>query len=228
MPKKTIAIITGVVVVAAVAAVFVVRPKQTPQKEKGLADVQRNLTQDQEKIYTDRITFAENYLHSLQPAQPTYRQEQGNVYVNLANQYYGLGKLQKSKEYYEKALEAVPYLEPALVGLSLVLIDGSDIEGAKNILEQALESNPRNADVWVRYIQLRKSIGATNEELDRVYQEARTKTENHVDVATQYAAFLESSGRPADALSLWKQLSQQFPKNESYRQEIKRLEQVKK
>jgi hypothetical protein len=77
--------------------------KNKPQKSVGqtkLQSIERNFTDAQKKIYTDRIVKAEESSKNLKPQDPNFSNTQVNLYAYIAQQYSGLGNLQKSKEMY--------------------------------------------------------------------------------------------------------------------------------
>jgi tetratricopeptide (TPR) repeat protein len=101
--------------------------------------------------------------------------------------------------------------------------------GAGAILEKVLENNPKNPDVWLRYIQLRKDTGSSYGDVNQVYTTALEKTERNTDIITSYAQFKEQNGRIQDAVSLWQEAAKTNPSNPTlYQQEIIRLQGQKK
>jgi len=225
LAKKSIIFAIAVVLVCAAVAVVRYNKNQGPAPDQGmvLADKTRALTEDQKKIYEDRLAKAQEYLKTIKPSQPDYVTQMVNTYVNLAQQYYGLGKLEQSKQAYYKALALDKNNEQALIGLSLTLIEGQDTAGGQKILEQALASNPKNYDVWLRYIQLRQTMGLDAAGLDDLYKQALEKTGRYADILAHYAQFLEQQGNIKQALLMWQEALKQYPDNSAYKQEVARL-----
>ena len=213
------------IIIAAAISLFVWQKQKNPKPEAiALADIDRRLSESNRKIYEDRIKQAENYLSSLDPGTEDYYTLQANTFVYLAQQYYGLGQMQKSKEWYERALGLDPKSLSALSGLSATLTDAGDLEGALSVLKTALDDDARNPDIWAHYIELMKDIGAGEKELDRLYQDALQGTNRHTDLLTKYANFQESQGKIKEAIALWEEAIKAYPqRTELFRAEIKRL-----
>lgn len=199
------------------------------QRERVLADVDWNLTKEQKKIYTDRIEQANNYLASLSPSQPGFALEVSSVYVFLGQQYYGLGLLHKSKEMYELALKKDSNSENAIAGLALTLTTGGDKEGARELLEKSLKDIPGNRDIWLQLIQLRRGMGASNEEITSLYGQALLNTDRHIDIITSNGKFFADIGKNSEAISLWQEAAKKNPDNAAaYQSEIDRLKSLSK
>jgi|GEM_PF-2578505 len=197
------------------------------EAEKILKNIPRNLTSDQEKIYTDKIQKALEYQKTLNPAQANYRIEIINSNTFLAQQYYGLGQLQKAQEYYSEALKLDPKNEQTKIGLAQVLQEGGDAYGAVVLLDEVLEINPKNPDVWLRYMDLRKDLGAASQDIKNLFFRALEKTERHVNIVTKYAQFEEEQKEYAQAIKLWQEAAKAYPENaDLYLQEADRLEQL--
>lgn len=230
--KNIIAVVVIIVLLAAMAVGFWKYQKNYSQKSLPsglvLADKQRNFTPDQRKIYTDKIVKAKDYLTTLNPKQANFSNEQFNTYVFIGQQYHGLGEFQKAKEYYDKALAIRPTDEQATVGLSMVLIEAGEKDVAATLLQKALENNPKNYDVWIRYIDLRATLGASDQDLDSLYKQALEKTERYIDVVTKYAEFQEKLGKVQEAIELWREAVKLYPDNAAmYNAEIQRLQRIK-
>ncbi len=231
MNKKIIYFVIIIVVILAAAGLFWRSKYQglKIQQKTTLPNVERNLTAEQKKIYTDKIAKGEEYLKNLKPQDKNFSQEQLNTYMYLGQLYYGLGDLQKSKEMYELALKNDPKNEQVLVGISSALVEAKDLYGAQAILEKALENSPKNPDVWLRYIQLRNDTGASFGDINQIYTTALEKTERKTDIITSYAQFQEKNNHIAEAISLWQEALKAYPNNAvMYQQEINRLQNLKK
>lgn len=225
--RKIILPILIILLAAALAAGgWWLKQKKSVPTGSVLPNKERNLTQDQQKIYNDRIAKAQSYLASLKPSQPNFKGEQINTYVYLGQQYYGLGQLQKSKEMYGAVLALAPNHEQALVGLALTLHDAGDAAGERRLFEQALKSNPNNPDVWLRYIDLRQALGASAQELSDLYAQALEQTSRNIDVVTRAAGFQEQAGNLQASLALWQEAAKQYPDETAYREQIKRLQKL--
>jgi cytochrome c-type biogenesis protein CcmH/NrfG len=212
------------VLVLAGGGFFWYQKNQHQPPGQSLPNKDRNLTQDQQKFYQDRIAKAESYLSSLNPSQPNFKQEQASTYIYLGQQYFGLGQMQKSKDAYNLALRADPKQAQALVGLAVTLLDAGDTGGAQQALEQALGYDKSNPDIWLRYIDLRQNLGASVKDINEIYQQALASTGRYIDVLTRYANFESQNGQIQQAIALWQEAAKQYPNNSAFTDEIKRLQ----
>lgn len=224
--RKNILILIIVVVAAAAIGGVLWYKKHHNATNSGtmLKDRQVNLTADQQKIYTDRIAKANDYLKNLDPKMQGYHAERSNTYVYLAQQYYGLGQLEKAKEMYQTALQEAPVNEDATTGLANTLAAGGDQAGAVQLWQQEVKAHPTNYNSWLQYIQLKQSMGASTDEINSLYGQAVLNTNYYPDVLTRDAEFQEKIGSTSTAISLWQKAAQQNPQGATqYNAQIKRL-----
>lgn len=221
-----ISFIILILLVLAGGGFFWYQKNQHQSLGQSLPNKDRKLTQEQQKFYKDRIAKAESYLRSLNSSQPNFKQEQASTYIYLGQQYFGLGQMQKSKDAYNQALKADPKQEQALVGLAVTLSEAGDTASAGRALEQALGYNKSNPDVWLRYIDLRQSLGAPvkDKDIDDIFQQALSFTGRNIDILTRYANFESQNGQTAQAIALWQEAAGQYPDNAAYQDEIKSLQ----
>jgi tetratricopeptide (TPR) repeat protein len=145
----------------------------------------------------------------------------------LAQQYFGLGKLEKSKSYYFDILKIEPKTEFALVGLAYVYTEAGEKGTAIEIIKSAIDNNPTNYNLWIQYLDLQKSAEMNNGDLDKIFNTALEKTGRHINLVVKYAVFMESIGNIPKAISLWEEAIKQNPEMvELYKEEILRLKQI--
>ncbi len=201
------------------------RPAALPIK--GLADINRNLSPDQQKIYTDKILKGEKYLAIINPSANGASLEKANTYVFIGQQYFGLGKLEKSKQMYVQALVLDSKNEQALAALALTFLDAEDYLGAGKLYEQITEINPKNSYAWLNLIQLRQKDGTVD--IENLYKNALEKTGNYIDIVTKYAQYQEQVGNIQSAIELWQQAVNLNSGNGlAYQVEINRLKALSK
>lgn len=210
--------ILGVIVVI---AFFVFTSKTAGNK---LPQKQRQLTEEQKKVYEDKIEKNREYLRTFVISDEFKAIEAANVNIFIAQQYYGLGELQKAKEAYEEALRVYPNFEQALVGLSLVYGEAEKYEDAKSVLRQALDKNIGSPELWTRYIDSFKVKDYNFEEIKNLYEQALEKTQRNIDVLTQAAVFYEQQKDFKKAIEFWEEAGEKNPAGkELYKREIERL-----
>lgn len=179
------------------------------------------LSDESRKIYEDRLVQAEAEL-----AKPDLTQDQRYEWLMFKSfQLFGLGKLQESMDYLIQASVLKPENPNPYVMMYTVQMDMQDNKGAHVNIKKALSLNPLSADAWKKYILLEKErFKAGEEQLINIYNEALVKTNNHVDVTSSYAVYLESIGRLQPAVDQWKKAIEQNPSKQAvYEQEINRL-----
>lgn len=231
MNKKYI--VLSIIIVLALGGIGAIYVKQHKNKNisqngKILADKQRNLSPEEEKIYKDKIIQGQDYIKALKITDPKYKTLATNTYVFLAQQYFGLGQMEMSKEMYLKALALQKNSEQALVGLSVTLSDAGEKQESLKYLEQALNNNQSNPRLWLQYIEVKETDGAPVKDIEDLYQKALDKTARYTDVLTSDAAFQEKNGNIAAAISLLQEAKKQYPNDSTYDSEIKRLQAIKK
>jgi len=226
MRKKNIVIFIVLIVGMTVGGLFWYSNRTSYNGSLPMKD--RRLTEAQYKIYKDRVLKAEVYLKSLNPSQADYRSEQVSIYIYLGQQYYGIGDLSKSQEMYAAALRLDPNHDQSLVGLSIVLSEAGKINESQQLLEQAIKNHPKNAEIWIRYIDMRQTIGVSAEDMEDLYIKALSETERHINVLTRSAQFYEQQGDVGKALALWEEAVQSYPSNPAYQQEVNRLKKINK
>ncbi len=228
MQKKFIVILIIILVILFGIAGWWLNKNQNNKTDLGINDLKNrvvSLSPDQEKVYFDRIKTANDYFKTLKPSTPNYQLEQIKTRMYLAQQYYGLGQLQESKNMYDLILKSEPKNEQALVGLSLIFIDAGKLEDAIKVLKVATESNPENTDTWLRYIALRQGMNVGEAEMRTIYENALSKTNRAVDILTKYAQFLEQAGKLEEAKNLWLEAAKIYPEKAGlFEQEAKRLQ----
>lgn len=191
---------------------------------KGLADKNRMLTADQQKIYIDKIQKAEKYLVSINPTANGANMEKANTYVFIGQQYFGLGQLEKSKNMYSQALLFDSENEQALAGLGLTFSEAEDYSKAEESYQKITEINPKNSYAWINLIQLKEKQQVKKEDIEALYNTALEKTNKYIDVITKYAQFEEQAGNRQRAIDLWQQAIVSNPEGAKiYQAEVKRL-----
>ncbi len=194
-----------------------------------LQNKDRQLSEESKKIYLDRIKKAQENLDSLKETDKSYKTQAVNDYIYLAEQSFGLGLLEQSKNYYYKVLNLDLNNEAALVGLAVVYNDAGKYQEALNNLDIAIKINPKNYNLWVQYIGIKKASGVSNERLTEIYNDALKATERYPDILTSFAKFQEEIGNISQAIALWQEVSKVNPSGASlYKQEITRLQKLKK
>lgn len=225
MNKKYI-IISILVLIVSIGAFFAVRKglfKKTATENK-LEDKARNLTDEQKKVYIEKIQKAEGSLKTIKENNKAGLHESASdIYVYIGQQYYGLGQLENAKKMYLQAIAQNPKAEQAMVGLVIIYQEIGDKPAALLAIEPAINNKTQNADIWLRYIQMRSEEGTAAVNLVSIYNNALDATKRSADLLTSFAQFQEQNGKIQEALLLWQEALKQYPDNEAFKNEIKRL-----
>lgn len=214
MDKKIrIGLMACVVIVLGVAvASFFMRHQEAQQAQsKFITEKVQHLTLDDQHIYKDRIAQADKWLQDNPDAKP---EDRYNTTMTKGHNLYGLGKLSQAKDTYLRASEIMPENYSAYVALCAVEVDMLDNDSALTHIRKAIELSPKNPDVWIRFIELKRDrFGASNEELNGLYVDAVVKTDNNINLLTSYAQFAEKAGNLQTAYEYWQKAAETNKEN---------------
>ncbi len=225
--NKIIVAILALIILGGAGIVWQIK-RATPNQGAVLLNKSRNLTSDQSKFYTERISKAEEYIKTLDPADQNYNQNLLNTYIYIAQQYFGLGELQKSKEWYEKAVIIKPEEPQSYVGLASVFEDAGDFNAQLSALQKAVDTAPSNSDIWIRLLNFKKQHGASVVEMNELYNTALEKTQRHIDILVASATYFGQNGNVEGAIKLWQEAMVKNPSGNSlYQVEIDKYKSTK-
>lgn len=218
--KVKLGLVAAAIIVLLVAIFFGMN--FSTQQDNFIKEKDPQLTQEERKIYEDRLAEANEALKN----QNLDNDERYNWVMFKGFQLHGLGKLEDALKQFIEASKLKPEDSTAQVSLYTVYLDMQDNESARESIKKAIELKPTDPDIWKKYILLEKErFNASNELLTNLYSEALSKTNNHVDIITAYATFLEEIGNLQAAKEYWQKAVEANPGRRSlYEEEIKRLE----
>lgn len=124
---------------------------------------------------------------------------------------------------YLQAIAQNPKAEQAMVGLVIIYQEIGNKPAALLAIEPAINNKTNNADIWLRYIQMRSEEGTAAVNLVSIYNNALDATKRSADLLTSFAQFQEQNGKIQEALLLWQEALKQYPDNEAFKNEIRRL-----
>jgi len=131
----------------------------------------------------------------------------------------------KSIEAYQKASDVaegkvwIPYLN---LGNVYRLV--SDFENAEKSYDKGIEIAPEGTIYKAKINMYRYELKKSEEEMIVVYEDAIENIVDNVDLMKNYAAYLRDIERYADSLKYWKIISEKFPDQQMYKNEISELE----
>ena len=131
----------------------------------------------------------------------------------------------KSIEAYQKASDIaegkvwIPYLN---LGNVYRLV--ADFKNAEKSYDKALEIAPEGTVYKAKIDMYRYELKKSEDEMIVIYEDAIEKVVDNVDLMKNYAAYLHDIERYSDSLKYWKIISEKFPDNQMYKDEIKELE----
>lgn len=224
MKNNKIIVIVSIIVVLIGFGVIWKMSQKVQSPFSGITNKERNLNPDQIKFYKDRIAKAQEYAKGLDTKDVNYNQNMLNNSIYIAQQSFGLGELEKSKEMYEQAITFNASEVQSYVGLAMVYEDAGDFNNQILTLQKAVELAPKNTDVWLRYLNIRKQRGTGLDEMNKLFITALEKTERHVDIIVSDAIYQGENGNIAGAIKLWQEAMVKYPSNSSlYQSEINKL-----
>lgn len=199
--------------------------KVNSDKEGLIISKSPKLTTEQLKIINDRLA---EYQKELTENQELTNEQKLDFNLKIGFQYYALGEYLNAEKYYIEA-EKYDFSSPApYLALHQLYIDMNAKDEALIAIDTAIKLRPATPDYWKRKILLmQEKFNAPNSELDNLYQEALTKTENYIDIITAYAGFLEKTGNTQNAIEYWQKAEEENPDQKSiYEKEIERLQEL--
>lgn len=124
-----------------------------------------------------------------------------NVYLR-ANTRYTLGQYAAAREDYNRLLRLNPRSTEAMIGLARIAVKENNLGTATQYLDDAVASDPNNADIYVRRANVRRSMGNGNGAVEDIMLALSTDASNAratmllVDMAnTDYAVVIEGITR---------------------------------
>ena len=152
-------------------------------------------------------------------------------YINEGLKYKSEGDVGNKDSYY-KSIEAyqkasdiaegkvwIPYLN---LGNVYRLV--ADFKNAEKSYDKALEIAPEGTVYKAKIDMYRYELKKSEDEMIVIYEDAIEKVVDNVDLMKNYAAYLRDIERYSDSLKYWKMISEKFPDNQMYKDEIKELE----
>ena len=209
-------IILGVIVLALIAGGVVYAMRRSSEKLQGQTPDPR-VDQGTQPFYEQELEKAKAQVDNLPrnaSAADTFR-----AYLLLGDQYAVLGKLQEAQEAYSKAGTAVTDNPVPFEKLYAVYVRAESYDKARENIDKALALNRFSPDDWLSKITLEKDhFAASNDDLQKLYEEALQKTNNNLTIIVSYATWYEQRGLQDAARQWWKKAAEQDPENNWYKQ----------
>lgn len=147
-----------------------------------------------------------------------------NLYFVMAADYRMLGEYGKAKELLEAAMVIDPKNSNIISTYSSLIAAMGDKETALVYIDKAIELYGAESNYWLWKIDLEKELNSSVTNIEQVYKDALTKTDNDLNIVVSYAQFLESQKRYTESISYWEKAITIYPTNKSvYQAEIERL-----
>lgn len=135
----------------------------------------------------------------------------------------------KSIEAYQKASDVaegkvwIPYLN---LGNVYRLV--ADFKNAEKSYDKALEITSESTVYKAKIDMYRYELKKSEDEMVVIYEEAIEKVVDNVDLVKNYAVYLSNIGKYSESLEYWKMISEKFPDEQMYKDEIAELETILK
>jgi len=134
-------------------------------------------------------------------------EENSEKYFNLAMLYRNIDDLEKSCEMFVKSVELNENNFLALSGLGTVFQEMQDYKQAEKAFKKAIEINPKHINTYSKIAFLYKANpNKTKEEIIEFYEDAILKTSGDVNLAREYASYLEEVKEYKKAIEIWEAL----------------------
>jgi tetratricopeptide (TPR) repeat protein len=185
--------------------------------------MEKNLGAEERSKLEDAVEKADR---SLVEAEEDYYEDRYQALVNKGAALLSLGRLKEAQDALEQAVPLVEGNSTAHTGLFRVMLERGNLDGAEAEIKLSLRVRENNPNVWPVYIDFMKDKrGANNEALEALYQEALTKTKEHIILVTKYAHFLEDISNLQKAKEIWVKAGQIDEGNKpAYDAEIARID----
>lgn len=225
-------IVIAVILTLAVAAAVVVfinfqgSPSREPAKTVEpalLPNVDRKLSEEDKKIYADRLLDVEKRLLESKDEQTKF-----DLLMFKGFQLQGLGKLGEAATVFLEAAGTKPGNYDVYISLHLVYLEAGEYKTARQYILKSISLKADNTNSWNRYILLEKErFNSSYDHIDPIYQEALEKTGNNIDMLVTYARFLDESGKTERSIEYWKKAAEANPASKNlYQEEIDRLSKI--
>ncbi len=133
--------------------------------------------------------------------------ENGEKYFNAAMLYRNIDDLENSCKMFVKSVELDPDNFLAFSALGTAYQEMQDYARAEKAFQKALEINPKHINTYSKLAFLYKlDAEKTKEEIIAFYEDAVIKTAGDVNLAREYASYLEEVKEYKKAVEIWEAL----------------------
>jgi len=190
------------------------------QEANFIEEVDRKLSDEDRKIYEDRLIEAKKFI-----AEAQDNQAKSDALIYKAVQLSGLGKLAFARDVFLQAADVNPENFNIYIHLHLVYFEMEDFKSAESSIRESLRLNANNPDAWKKYILLEiEKFDRPESEIRELYGQAEGAVREKTDIYTDYARYLETIGDKAGAIQQWQKAAESYPENKDlYEGEIERL-----
>lgn len=223
MNKKILGLLLLILVITGVGLWYGLNKKEN----QIVTEVKRDLTIEEQNTFENKLQKAETILKTTSEDSGS-KLDRYNAYIESGMVLQGMGKLAKARDQFLAAAKLDPKNYTAQTSLFSVYSEMNDYSSSRQAIKEAVKLNSSSPDIWRNYISLEMGqFAASREEANSLFKEALQKTNNHVDIMTVYAQFLEQGGDKQGAIDYWKKAAQANPSGKAlYDEEVKRLQQV--
>src|SRR3989344_5355254 len=144
-------LIFGVIIAILILVGFIGYNRWSESRKQAsfIQEVDRKLSDEDRKIYEDRLVEAEKFI-----AEAQNNQDKSDGLIYKAVQLSGLGKLALAKDVFLEAADIKPENFNIYVHLYQVYFEMGNYKQAEASIQKSLELQPNNPDAWKKYILL--------------------------------------------------------------------------
>ncbi len=185
-------------------------------------NAERNLSEEDRQVLEGEVAGLEVEATNLE-SYPPDSVDQYRVFTSLAQVKFDLGRNEEAIAALDRIAEEFPDRARIWGLYGLIYLEEGEVELGLERIRRAIELDGDNEDYWLVYIELNKMQGAEN--MDSVYEQALSATENSTDIIAGYALYLEEEGQKDRAIEQWQKAIQEDQENQTrYEQEIQRIQ----
>ena len=134
--------------------------------------------------------------------------ELGQIYANIAEEYYKMKRYDEALHYYLLTLDQDPTDRSTLLNFQDTCIEANRPEEAEHHLKQIVEDDPYNAYAWICLGRTQGAMGKVDDAL-RSYDLAATIEPHMYEAFAEKGQMLEAMGRMEEALNTYRQAAEQ-------------------
>ena len=184
--------------------------------EEQLIQLMRDRSEEQRKIFMDRIAAAKDLL-AKNPNDTDALEIIGFLHDTL-------GDKETAQKYYKEVLRLNPESVPALNNLANIYRDREDFSGAEKLYLKITEVEASNIEAWRDLHDLYRYLYKSKEDqADDILLSGLEKNPDDPQILAMLATYYQDTGDKEKAIEYYERLVKAMPENEAAKNELKKL-----